>query len=260
MNANQRFADFGKRLKSMLRVDARRTFTMPTVYVIFAVSFALPILILVMTSFMGGTPDSGGTAMAFTNVWQAIGSAGSAMSMDLTSMCNINLLYFLILIFVCLFVGEDFKSGFAKNLFTVRPKKLDYVISKTVLSFAASAGTFALYFIGAMIGGKIAGLSFDVTAVGASAGGVAACFISKIFLALVFVAVALVLSTVAKRRIWLSILLSIGGIALTFAVISIAAPINSTALNVLLCAVGGVIFAAALGAVSNAVLNKTDLV
>ena len=265
MNTNIKNGDFGKRLKTMLKVDARRMFTMPTVWIMLAVSLALPILILVMTSFIGGTtvnPQTGAeeTVETFTNVWQAIGSAGGAMSMDLTSMCNINLLYFLVAIFVCLFVGEDFRSGYVKNLFTVRSKKLDYILSKTIVLFAAATGMFVLYFIGAMIGGGIAGLSFDVAAVGASAGGIVACMISKIFFALVFVSIALTLATVGKQRLWLSILGSLAAGMLLFTMIPMMTPLNSGAFNVALCVLGGPLFAAGLGAVSNVILNKTSLV
>ena len=262
MNANIKINDFGKRLKTMLKVDARRMFTTPTVWIMLAISLALPILILVMTSFMGGAdPETGEAIMGFTNVWQAIGSAGgNAMSMDLTSMCNINLLYFLVAIFVCVFVSEDFRSGYVKNLFTVRSKKLDYVLSKTIVLFVASVGMFVLYFVGAMVGGGIAGLSFDVAAVGASAGGIIACMISKVFFALVFVSIALTLSTVGKQKLWLSILGSLAAGMLLFTMIPMMTPLNSGAFNVALCVLGGPLFAAGLGAVSNVILNKTSLV
>ncbi len=265
MNANVKSGEFGKRLKTMLRVDARRMFTMPTVWIMFGVSLALPILILVMTSFMGGTtvnPQTGAeeTVETFTNVWQAIGSASGAMSMDLTSMCNINLLYFLVAIFVCLFVGEDFRSGYVKNLFTVRAKKLDYVLSKTIVLFAAAVGIFLLYFVGAMIGGGIAGLSFDVAAVGATAGGIVACMTSKIFFALVFVGIALTLATVGRQKLWLSILGSLAGGMLLFTMIPMMTPLNASAFNVVLCVAGGPLFAAGLGALSVFLLNKLDIV
>ncbi len=265
MNANIKINDFGKRLKTMLKVDFRRMFTMPTVYIMLGISLALPIIILVMTSFMGGMsevdPQASTQAAMFTNVWQAIGSAGgNAMSMDITSMCNINLLYFLVAIFVCLFVGEDFRSGYVKNLFTVRAKKLDYVLSKTIVLFAASVGMFVLYFIGAMIGGGIAGLSFDVAAVGASAGGIIACMISKLFFALVFVSIALTLATVGKQKLWLSILGSLAAGMLLFTMIPMMTPLNSGAFNVILCVAGGPLFAAGLGAISNVILSKTSLV
>lgn len=118
---------FQKRLKSMLKVDFKRMFTMPLVYIMAGVALAIPILILVMTSLMPTTstdPVTGAetTVETFTNVWQAIGSiSGTQMSMDLTGMCNINMMYFLIAIFVCIFVAEDFRSGYAKNLY--RPFK-----------------------------------------------------------------------------------------------------------------------------------------
>ena len=266
MNENVKTGDFIKRLKTMLKVDFRRMFTMPTVWIMLAVSLALPILILVMTSFMGGTtvdPQSGveTTVVTFTNVWQAIGSAGgNARAMDLTSMCNINLLYFLVAIFVCLFVGEDFRSGYVKNLFTVRSKKTDYVLSKTIVLFVAATGMFVLFLLGAMIGGGIAGLSFDVAAVGATAGGIIACMISKIFFALVFVSIALTLATVGKQKLWLSILGSLAAGMLLFTMIPMMTPLNAGAFNVVLCVLGGPLFAAGLGAVSNVILNKTSLV
>ncbi len=267
MSANLKTDDFGKRLKTMLKVDFRRMFTMPTVWIMLGISLALPILILVMTSFVGGMsavdPQTGlETEMeSFTNVWQAIGSAGgSAMSMDLTGMCNINLLYFLVAIFVCLFVGEDFRSGYVKNLFTVRAKKLDYVLSKTVVLFAASVGMFVLYFVGAMIGGGIAGLSFDLAEVGASAGSIVLCMVSKVFFALVFVSIALTLSTVGKQTLWLSILGSLAAGMLLFTMIPMMTPLNAGAFHVILCVVGGPLFAAGLGAVSTVILSKTNLI
>lgn len=261
MSANLKNNDFGKRLKTMLKVDLRRMFWTPTVYIMFGVSLALPILILVMTSFVGGSdPETGEAVAMFTNVWQAIGSAGGRMSMDLTSMCNINLLYFLVAIFVCVFVGEDFRRGYAKNIFTVRSKKLDYVMSKTIVLFAAAVGMFILFFIGAMIGGGIAGLSFDLAAAGASAGGIVACIISKIFMALVFVSIALTLACVGRQKVWLSVLCTLGAGMLLFTMIPMVTPLNAGILHVIMCMAGGALFAVGLGAISNVILNKTSLV
>ncbi len=36
-------------------------------------------------------------------------------------------------VLVCLLVSDDFRSGYAKNIFTVRAKKNDYVASKTIV-------------------------------------------------------------------------------------------------------------------------------
>lgn len=256
---------FAKRLKSMLKVDFKRMFTMPLIYIMAGVSLALPILILVMTTMMGsGTAANPATGVettmeGFTNVWQTIGSvSGSAMGMDLTSMCNINMMYFLVAVLVCIFVADDFRSGYVKNLFTVRSKKIDYVISKSLVTFVGATIMFVMYFVGAMIGGAIAGLPFDT--VGFGAGGIVACMFSKIFMTAIFVSIGLLLGTVAKQKLWLSILGSFAAGMLLFTMIPMIAPLNASFINVIMCLAGGALFAVGLGAGSNLVLNKTSLV
>lgn len=255
---------FGKRLKSMLRVDFRRTFTMPLIYIMAGISLVIPILILVMTTMMPETtvdPVTGAeTAVeTFTNVWQSIGSvSGTAMGMDLTGMCNINMMYFLIAIFLCIFVADDFRSGYAKNLFTVRSKKADYCISKTAVGFVGGVIILVAYFVGAMLGGAIAGLPFDTGTAGV--GGILACMLSKVFLVAVFVSIALLFSVVGKQKLWLSILGSLAAGMLLFTMIPMMTPLDSSFMNVILCLAGGALFAAGLGAVSNMVLKKTSLV
>ena len=259
MQAKFEKTTFLQRLKSMLKVDFKRMFTMPLVYIMAGVSLVLPILILVMTSMMGSGEEGAEAMQGFTNVWQSIGSvSGSAMGMDLTSMCNINMLYFLVAVLVCIFVAEDFKSGYAKNLFTVRSKKVDYVFSKSLVTFTGATIMFVSYFVGAMIGGAIAGLPFDTAGFGA--GGVVACMFSKIFMTAIFVSISLLLGTVAKQRLWISILGSFAAGMLLFTMIPMTAPLNSNILNVIMCLAGGSIFAVGLGAISNVILNKTSLV
>ena len=256
---------FGKRLKNMLKVDFQRMFKTPLFYIMVGVSLALPILILVMTSFMGGTtvnPQTGveETVETFKNVWQAFGglSTSSMMAMDLTGMCNINMLYFLMAVLVCVFVGEDFRSGYAKNLFTVRSKKVDYVISKSTVCYLSCIFMLVFYFIGAMIGGGIAGLSFALE--GFDVGNLIACLLSKLFLALVFVGIYLTLATVGKQRLWLSIIGSFAVGMLMFTMIPMITPLDSTFLNPILCLAGGALFSIGFGAISNLILNKTSLV
>ncbi|MDE7296977.1 MAG: ABC transporter permease [Clostridia bacterium] len=250
---------FLRKLKSMLTVDFKRMFTMPLIYIMAGVCFAMPILILVMTTMMGDAEEGAEAMGTFTNVWQAIGSvSGAGMSMDLTSMCNINMLYFLVAVLVCIFVADDFKSGYAKNLFTVRSKKVDYVCSKSLVCFVGATIMFVAYFIGAMIGGAIAGLPF--TTEGFGAGGVIACMLSKIFMTAIFVSIALCLGTVAKQKLWLSILCSFAAGMLLFTMIPMISPLDSGFVNVVMCLAGGGLFAVGLGAVSNLILNKTSLV
>ena len=258
---------FKKRIKSMLGVDFRRMFTSPLFYIMIGTSFVIPILILVMTKMMAGSstsnPQTGAETVieGFKNVWQIIGTASGGeqtMSMDITSMCNINIMFFLISIFVCLFVGEDFRSGYAKNLFTVRSKKDDYVLSKSITCFVAGGSMIVAFFIGSMIGGAIAGLPFTLE--GANAFNVVMCLLSKILLVGIFSSIYILASVFAKQKLWLSLIIAFGVGMLMFMMIPIASPLNSTIVNLLLCLAGSAIFSIGIGFGSKVVLDKTSLV
>lgn len=259
---------FNNRLKSMLSVDFRRMFTTPLFYIMVGVSLVIPILILVMTTMMDGSvsvnPQTGAETVmeGFKNVWQIIGSvssgeAGAGMSMDLTSMCNINMMFFLIAVFVCVFVGDDFRSGYSKNLFTVRAKKTDYVISKSIVGFVAGASMLVAFFIGAMLGGAMAGLPFTLE--GVNALNIILSMLSKIFLVSIFSSIYLIAAVFAKQRLWLSLILSFAIGMLFFTMIPIISPLNAGFMNVLLCFVGGGLFSFGIGIVAKIVLNKIDL-
>ena len=256
---------FSNRLKSMLKVDARRMLKTPLVYIMFGICLLVPVLILVMTSFMGTTttvdPATGAeqTMEGFKNVWQIIGSVGNGgMAMDLTTMCNINLVFFAVAIFVCIFVSEDFRSGYAKNLFTVRSKRMEYVASKIIICFVASVIMLLLFFVGGMIGGAIAGLPFTME--GFNAGGIVCSLLAKMFVLLIFISIALTFACVAKQKLWLSILLVLGCGMLLFMTIPMMTPLNAGILHVIMCLAGGVLFSIGLAFVSKLILNKTSLV
>lgn len=256
---------FGERLGTMLKVDFRRMFTMPLLYIMIGVAFVIPVLVLVMTTMMDGSvtvdPNTGVETVieAFDSVWQSIGSySGAPMSMDLTGMCNINLLYFAAAVLVCIFVSEDFRSGYAKNLFTVRAKKTDYVVSKTLAGLVGGVLMMAAYFVGTMIGGGISGLPFDVGTAGVR--GIVMCMLAKCALMGVFVPIFLLWSVIAKQKLWLSLVGSLMTGMLLFMMVPMLTPLDSTIVNVLGCLIGGVLFSIGLGAVSGRVLNRTSLV
>ena len=262
---------FGKRLGSMLKVDFKRLFLSRSFYIIVAACLLVPILILVMTTMMDGSvtvdPNTGvETVMeGFDNVWQIIGSvsgasedASASMDMSITSMCNINMLYFAIAALVCIFVSDDFRSGYAKNLFTVRAKKTDYVASKTLVLFVGSAFMMLAFVLGAILGGIFAGVSFEM--VGFNVGNLIMSILAKILLCLIFVGIYLCMSVVAKQKLWLSILLSFGVGMFLFNIAPMVSPLNSGMLQVILCTAGGAGFAIGMGAISNLVLKKTSLV
>ena len=262
---------FSKRFGSMLKVDFKRLFLSRSFYIIVAACLLAPILILVMTTMMDGSvtvdPNTGKETVmeGFDNVWQIIGTvsgagaeAGASMDMSITSMCNINMLYFAIAALVCIFVSDDFRSGYAKNLFTVRAKKTDYVASKTLVLFLGSAFMMLAFVLGAILGGIFAGVSFEM--VGFNVGNLIMSILAKILLCLIFVGIYLCMSVVAKQKLWLSILLSFGVGMFLFNIAPMVSPLNSGMLQVILCTAGGAGFAIGMGAISNAVLKKTSLV
>lgn len=260
---------FGKRLHSMLAVDFRRMFKTNYFYILVACALVIPILITVMMSMMDGSvsvnPQTGVETIMEgpENTWQSIGtlptSDGEVMGgMDVMGMCNINMMFMAVAVFVCLFIVSDFRSGYAKNLFTVRAKKWEYAISKTLMGFVCGAMLLVAYFVGAVLGGAISGLSFDLC--GLTTGNLVMCMLAKIFLMLVFVPIFVLISVAAKQKTWLALCGSLGGGMLLFMMVPMIAPLESTIMNVALCLAGGALFSIGLGAISNQVLQKTSLV
>lgn len=265
---------FSKRLRSMLKVDFRRMRKSRLFYIMIACALIIPILMTVMMTMMDGSvsvdPQTGAETVIHgpENTWQSIGtlptaepdsSNGAAMGgMDVMSMCNINMMFMLAAVFICLFISDDFRSGYAKNLFTVRAKKGDYVISKTLAGFVCGALMLVAYFIGAMLGGGICGLSFELGTL--TIGNIVMCMVAKIFLMLVFISIFVLVSVAAKQRAWLALCGSLGGGMLLFMMVSMITPLNSGVIHVVLCLAGGITFAVGLGAVSKVVLKRTHLV
>lgn len=261
---------FVKRLKSMLKVDTRRLFLSPFFYIMVGISFVVPILILVMTTMMDGSvsvdPQTGKETVmeGFDYVWQILGSVSSAsnqqagMSMDLVSMCNIHMMYFAIAVLVCIFVCDDFRSGYAKNLFTVRSKKTDYVFSKTVVGSIGGACMILAFVVGSIFGGAVSGLSFEM--VDFNAFNLFCSILTKVLLVPIFASIFLTMSVIGKQKSWLAMCLSLGVGMFLFMMISIASPLNAGVIHILLCLAGSAGFAFGLGAISNAILKKTSLV
>lgn len=264
MDNNFQHSSLGQKLKSMIAVDFRRMFTMKLFYIMAGISFAVPILILVMTTMMEGTvsvdPQTGieTVVQGFDSVWQMIGTVGeSAAGMDMMSMCNINLLYFGFSVLVGLFVTEDFKSGYAKNLFTTRSGKNVYVVSKTFVCFVAGALMMAAFIIGTIMGGAISGLPFTLDSI--TTGNIGMCLLSKLLLIGVFVPIYLIASIVAKQKSWLAIAGSCMVGMLLFTMIPTLTPLKASGMNVIICVAGAFLFSIGFGAVSTLVLKKRDI-
>ena len=130
--------------------------------------------------------------------------------------------------------------------------------SKTILGFLAGALFLIAFFVGAIFGGSVAGLPFTLGVAGVP--GLIMCMLAKIFLMGVFVAIFLLMSVISKSKSWMSILLSLFGGMLLFMMIPMMTPLDSGVMNVGLCLAGSAMFGVGLGAVSEMVLNRSDLV
>ncbi len=259
---------FSQRLKSMLKVDTKRMSVSPFFYIMVGIAFVVPILILVMTTMNDGNvtqnPQTGEEQVmqGFEYVWQILGSVSGGESqgagMDLVSMCNVNMMYFAIAVLVCVFVCDDFRSGYSKNLFAVRPQKTDYVVSKTIVCSVGGGVMILAFVLGSVIGGAVSGLSFQM--VGFNVYNLVCSIISKVALVPIFVSIFLTMSVIGKQKTWLAMCLSLGVGMFLYMMIDIASPLNATVMHILVSLIGSAIFAVGMGAISKLVLNKTSLV
>lgn len=142
--------------------------------------------------------------------------------MSLTTMCNINLVYFVAAVLMGIFVADDFRSGYCKNLFAVRPQKGGYIFSKTIVGFFGGALMLIAFFIGAMVGGAVSGLPFALGSL--TAGNIVLCMLSKILLMAVFAGIYVLMGVIGKQKLWLTILLSLGVGMFLFNIIPMVTP------------------------------------
>ena len=76
----------------------------------------------------------------------------------------------------------------------------------------------------------------------------------------VFVSIAVAASVFAKQRSWMSILIFGFAGMLLFMMIPMMTPLNAGIMNLVLCLAGSAMFGAGLGAVSDLLLSRRDLV
>ena len=113
------------------------------------------------------------------------------------------------------------------------------------------------FFAGSMLAGRIAGLIFAME--GFAAWNLLLCMISKVLLMAIFAAIYVLMGVIAKRRSWMSILLSFMVGMFMFMVIPMMTPLDSGLINVVMCLAGAVIFTAVLAKAAGIVLSRTDI-
>lgn len=254
---------FKRRIGTLCTMDFRRLRKSFSFYLFLAGCFVAPILIVVMTTMFGGVQTGEGQmAMEpFTHVWQVIESVRDTASeggMDMMSMCNSNLIYVAATVFICLFVTEDFRSGYSKNLFSLVAHRADYVFAKTLIGWFGCAGMMLAYWLGAMVGGVAVGLSFHTGSAGV--GGVVFCLLSKLLLLSVAVSIGVLMSVIGKQKVWLAMLGSLAAMMILYSMIPMIAPLDSGTFHVLLSLILGLSCGLGLGCISRWLLNRQNLV
>ena len=250
---------FGRRLKSMLKLDFYRLLHTPLFYIMLAIAALIPAMVLSLSGAQTTLPDGTmQTAIEFTNTWQMVeslgGSAVAENPLDFAGFANINMLFIFAGLLMAIFVAHDYSSGFVKNIFTVHSKKTDYVISKTAIGVFSGTGMIVTYVFGAVVAGLLTGKSFDV-----NTGGLVMCLISKVFLMGIFCSLFLGISVFFKNKLWMTIAFTFLFGMLLYPAASVAT-LSSTVGTVLITLVAGIAGAIAIGSVSSFFLRKRDLV
>ena len=256
---------FSDRLKSMLKLDFYRLFHAPNFYIMLLIAAIIPAMIVgtsgLETQGAGtGNPANSAAPAAsieIVNVWQLVESAGgsaAANPLDFGGYANINMLFIFAGLLMAIFVAHDYSSGFVKNIFTVHAKKMDYVISKSMVGVFGGAGMIITYVLGTAIAGLLTGKAFDV-----NVGGLIMCLASKMLLMGVFCSLFLCIAVFFRNKLWLTIVFTFLFGMMLYPAASVAT-LNSTAVTVFIALIAGIIGAATFGAVSSVILKKRDLV
>ncbi len=149
------------RLRGMLGVDFYRLFHTPLFYIFLAISAIIPAMVSGFTTM----PDQNGNIMEpiYSNMWQIIAAETPLYVINtIADYANMNMVFIFGGIMVSIFIGNDYRSGYIKQLFTTHAKKEDYMISKSIVCAFAIICMCVTYLIGGVVGGFVAGYATDV--------------------------------------------------------------------------------------------------
>lgn len=150
---------FLSRIKGMLGVDFYRLFHTPLFYIFIAIAAVIPAMVLGTS----GMDASGSATSIYTNTWQMIASNTPLYVVSsISEYANMNMVFIFGGIMVSIFIGNDYKSGYVKQLFTTHAKKQDYMISKTLTGAFSMACMCITYLLGTVVSGMLVGALMDV--------------------------------------------------------------------------------------------------
>lgn len=263
---------FSKRLKGMLGVDFYRLFHTPLFYIFLAIAALIPALILGTTGM--ADPQTGvAAAPMYTNTWQIIAAETPLYVVsNIGEYANMNMVFIFGGIMVSIFIGNDYRSGYVKQLFTTHAKKQDYMLSKTLSCAFAMACMCITYLIGGVAAGLLTGTSFA-----ANTGSLICAILGKMIMSLGWASLYTFLNVIFRRYFGVSIVSSFffgtGILIIGVAAIlgnnpllniflygsSVYACLSSSILTVLVCLVVSVVWAVIYNVLGTRVLNKCDV-
>lgn len=263
---------FGKRLKGMLGVDFYRLFHTPMYYIFLAIAALIPALIL----GTGGmtNPQTGEVgAMLYSNVWNAVAADTPLYVVSsIGEYANMNMVFIFGGIMVSIFIGNDYRSGYVKQLFTTHALKQDYMMSKTLVSAFSMACMCVTYLIGSVAAGALVGLDFSV-----NVGSLVCAVIGKLIMSLGWASLYTFLNVIFRKYFGVSIassfffgtgILIIGAAAIlgNSSILniflygsSVYACLSSNILTVLVCLVCSVAWTVIYTVAGTRVLNTCDV-
>lgn len=192
---------FRKRIKGMLGVDLYRLFHTPMFYIFLAIAAIIPAMVLTMTGMEN--PD-GVTKALYDNTWQII-AADSPLYVvkGIAQYANMNMVFIFGGIMLSIFIGNDYRSGYIKQLITNHPKRQDYMISKSIIGVISMASMCITYLIGSVIAGLISDMAFKV-----SASSLIFALLGKIIMSIGWASLYTFINVVFRKKFGVSILLS----------------------------------------------------
>ena len=189
---------FARRIKGMLGVDFYRLFHTPLFYIFLAIAAIIPAMVSAMTMM----PDQNGNQITlYSNVWQIIAASKSLYVIEtIADYANMNMVFIFGGIMVSIFIGNDYRSGYVKQLFTTHAKKQDYMISKSISCAFAMMCMCITYLIGGTVGGLLVGYETDV-----NVGALIIAILGKIIMSLGWASLYTFLNVIFRRYFGVSI-------------------------------------------------------
>lgn len=138
---------------NLIKMDLRRLFRTPLFY-----ALLLGLGVMLGTFAMTGIMGENQSIAALIGPTVSAGDMMSTMGMSMVLIFGA--------IYVVSIIGNDFSTGFIKNILTVHSNKSVYILSKLVIGTISSALMLVFYVVLMMILGQIQGLPLGIPSIG----------------------------------------------------------------------------------------------